>query len=170
MEKTTDISRGTSERAVPASAADVDALNMLLRGEISAVDTYDQAIGKFNDPTYRTMANVLTRVRDEHSNSVQTLRGRVTALGGKPSDGAGVWGAFTKLVEGAAKLLGPQTSLAALKQGEQQGIGDYEKAVKNEDVSTECKYLIRNELLPRCQEHISTLDQLIGQLGQNDGK
>jgi uncharacterized protein (TIGR02284 family) len=170
MQKTHDISRGTAERTVPSAAGDVDALNVLLRGEISAVETYTQGINKFSDPADRTASNVLTRLRDEHTRSVETLRSRIVSHGGTPSDGSGVWGAFTTAVEGAAKLIGPQTALAALKQGEQIGLDDYESALKKEDVSTEFKFLIRNELMPRCQEHIKTLDQLIQQLEQKGGK
>lgn len=149
---------------VPTTQADVDALNSLLRGEISSVETYDQAIGKFKEPENRNISNVLTRIRDEHSRSVTVLRERVLAHGGTPSEGAGVWGVFANLVEGAAKLFGPQTALAALKQGEMFGKEQYEKTVEKADVSTECRFLIRNDLMPKCQQHVTTLEQLIAQL------
>jgi demethoxyubiquinone hydroxylase (CLK1/Coq7/Cat5 family) len=148
----------------PATKADVDALNSLLRGEISAVETYEQAIGKFKEPQDRNIANVLTRLRDEHTQTVNTLRDRVLAHGGTPSEGAGVWGVFANAVEGAAKLLGPQTALAALKQGELFGKEQYEKAAENADVSAEAKYLLRGDLMTRCRSHITTLEQLIAQL------
>lgn len=147
-----------------AMSKDVEVLNHLLRGEISASETYDQAIGKFSDPADRTVANALTRVRDEHQNSVTTLKARVSAHGGTPADGAGVWGVFANAVAGAAKLIGPQTAIAALKQGELHGIEDYEKAVADQDVSTETRFLIRNELLPRCREHVANLDGILAQL------
>jgi len=148
----------------PATKADVDALNNLLRGEISAVETYTQAIEKFKQPEHRPVSNVLTRIRDEHSQTVNTLRERVMAHGGKPSDGAGVWGMFANAVESAAKLLGPQTALAALKQGELLGKEQCEKAAGQADVSTEAKYLFRGDLMNRCLSHITTLEQLIAQL------
>lgn len=155
---------------VPTTSADVEALNALLRGEISAVETYQQAIGKFTQPEDRHLANVLTRVRDEHNRSVDILRERVIAHGGTPSDGAGVWGVFANLVEGAAKLLGPQTALAALKQGELYGKEQYEKAVEKGGVSPECLFLIRNDLMPKCQQHMTTIEQLIAQLEHDGGK
>lgn len=147
-----------------AMSKDVEVLNHLLRGEISASETYDQALGKFSDPADRTVANALTRVRDEHQNSITTLKSRVSAHGGTPVDGAGVWGVFANAVAGAAKLIGPQTAVAALKQGELHGIEDYEKAVADQEVSTETRFLIRNELLPRCREHVANLDGIIAQL------
>ena len=148
----------------PAMKADVDALNNLLRGEVSAVETYTQAIEKFKKPEDRNVSNVLTRIRDEHSETVRTLRERVLAHGGTPSDGAGVWGVFANTVEGAAKLFGPQTALAALKQGELFGKEQYEKAAGQADVSTEAKFLIRGDLMTRCQSHIATIEQLIAQM------
>jgi uncharacterized protein (TIGR02284 family) len=154
----------TTTENIPSTQADVDALNSLLRGEISSVETYDQAIDKFKEPEHRNISNVLTRIRDEHNRSVTVLRERVLAHGGKPSEGAGVWGVFANLVEGTAKLLGPQTALAALKQGELYGKEQYEKTVEKTDVTTECRFLIRNDLMPKCQQHITTLDQLMAQL------
>jgi uncharacterized protein (TIGR02284 family) len=156
----------TTTRTLPDNRVDVDTLNSLLRGEISAVETYEQAIEKFSKPEDRRIANVLTRVRDEHSWAVTTLRERVLAHGGIPSDGAGVWGVFAKAVEGAAKLLGPQTALSALKQGETHGQEEYEKAVANADLSVEARMLILNDLLTRCRSHIDTLEQLNAQLEQ----
>ena len=142
----------------------VPQLNSFLRGEISAVETYEQALGKFTDPAFRTLSNALTRMRDEHSQSVDTLRSRISVHGGKPPEGAGVWGVFANVVAGAAKLMGPQTVLAALKQGELLGSEDYEKALKHEGASTETRYLIRNELQPRCQGHLAMLDGMIDQI------
>lgn len=149
-----------------ASQKDVDTLNHLLRGEIAAVETYNQAIGKFTEPADRALAAALTRIRDEHTRTVGTLTSRVTSHGGTPVQGAGAWGVFANAVAGAAKLIGPQTALAALKQGELHGIEDYEKAVADPEVSTEARYLIRNELMPRCREHISSLEGMMTQLEQ----
>lgn len=159
----------TIDQTVPSAPHDVDTLNSLLRGEMSAVETYEQAIGKFDDPEMRTRANVLTRIRDEHTKSVSVLRERVLAHGGKPSEGFGMWGAFATTVTGAAKLMGAKTALAALKQGEQHGIEQYEKAVQDTDVSTEAKFLIWNELLPRCHDHVSSLEQMIQQSKEGAG-
>lgn len=155
---------------IPTTSADVEALNGLLRGEISAIETYQQSIGKFTQPEHRNLANVLTRIRDEHGRSADVLRERVLAHGGTPSEGAGVWGVFANLIEGAAKLFGPQTALAALKQGEMYGNEQYEKAVGKAEISPECRFLIRNDLMPKCQQHVTTLEQLIAQLEQEGEK
>ena len=157
-----------SAHTVPTSDTDLQTLNSLLRGEISAVETYEQALGKFTDPAFRTLSNALTRLRDEHNQSLNTLRSRISVHGGEPAEGAGAWGVFANVVAGAAKLIGPQTVLAALKQGELHGAEDYDKALKDNGVSTESRYLIRNELLPRCHEHAAMLDGMIGQIEQQN--
>lgn len=146
------------------SAGEVDTLNSLLRGEIAAVETYDQAIEKLHDSDEYLDAQSLRRIREEHADHVAKLQTRIRAHGGEPSDGAGAWGVFANAVQGAAKLLGPQTALAALKQGEEHGINDYEQALQGDDLSTENKHLIRSDLLPRCQQHLSELDQIRQQI------
>ena len=137
---------------------DTDALNALLRGELSAVETYDQALTRFEQvPDVRAE---LHRLQREHLDSASTLRESVTKYGGTPADGSGLWGTFASAVTTAAKVIGPDTVLAALKQGEERGISNYESALENEKVTTECKDLIRTTLLPRCREHLATLDRI----------
>ena len=147
---------------------DVDALNSLLRGELSAVETYEQALDKFQANDAEAATKTLQRIHGEHLSAVETLRNRVVALGGTPSEGSGAWGVFTAAVTGTAKVLGPHTTISALRQGEEHGVGDYEKAFNKEDVSPECKYLLRAEQ-NRCKGHIETLDRLVEEL-KADGK
>jgi uncharacterized protein (TIGR02284 family) len=136
-------------------------LNSLLRGEISAVETYDQAISKFEgDAT----AAALGRIRDEHVSAVTTLREHVRMNGGEPSEGSGAWGTFATAVTGAAKVVGPGTVLAALRQGEEHGINEYESALKGKDLQAPCCDVIRTQLLPKCRQHVAELDRLVGGL------
>jgi hypothetical protein len=143
----------------PAGTCDTDALNSLLRGELSAVETYDQAMSKFEDPT--VLAD-LQKIREEHARAGVRLREQVVRFGGNPSESSGPWGTFAAAVTGAAKAFGPGTALSALKQGEEHGINEYEEALDNADVNPECKNLIRNDLLPRCRRHVTELDRLMG--------
>ena len=111
-----------------AVAADsVDALNGLLRGELSAVETYDQSFDRFADRP--ELADRLRAVRDEHQDAVRTLRELVTDLGGAPAEGSGPWGSFVAAVTGTARVIGPGTLLAALRQGEEIGIEEYRRAL-----------------------------------------
>lgn len=137
---------------------DVDALNSLLRGEISAVETYQQAVEKFDDSAHKVS---LTKLRDEHDRAAQTLRDRVLSYNGEPSTASGPWGTFAALVTGTAKIIGPQSVLAALKQGEEHGISQYEKALENDGLTAECKNVVRTDLLPRCLKHVGQLEVMI---------
>jgi hypothetical protein len=137
---------------------DLEALNTLLRGELSAVETYDQAIAKFEK---EPIATELHHIRDAHQHSVVALRERVVHFGGTPSEGSGAWGAFATAVTEAARVIGPATLLAALKQGEQHGINQYESALNNPGIDPGCKDLIRSDLLPKCRGHVTDLDRLM---------
>jgi|SRR5262245_25944570 len=140
------------------ASCDLDALNALLRGEVAAVETYDQVIDKFDG---RPQAVELQRLREEHNEAAAVLRERVRHFGGDPAEGSGLWGKFTMAVTGTAKILGPASALGTLKQGEEYGIGQYESALTDPDIDIDCKDLIRYRLLPRCRSHVSDLDRMI---------
>src|SRR5262249_42745798 len=104
-----------------------DSLNSLLRGGLSAAETYQPALAKVGQAPG---ADELRRIHKEHVEAANTLRKHVHGEGGKPDQGSGAWGAFAKAVEGTAKLFGNTAALKALKTGEEKGIRDYESALK----------------------------------------
>ncbi len=134
---------------------DLSHLNSFLRGEISAVETYDQAIEKLADePAIR---QTLTGCRASHQKRVSLLREEITRRGGEAADGSGVWGAFAQLVEGGAKLFGKQAAIAALEEGEDHGRDDYKRELEN--LSADVRRFVEAELLP---EQTLTHDVLSG--------
>ncbi len=135
----------------------IEVCNGLLRGELSAVETYTQAIDRIAGESETA---TLSRIRSEHAASAQRLSANVISMGGTPSSDSGAWGTFAKTVEGAAKLFGETSTLHGLASGEQYGKGSYESALQNEHVTPECKTMIESELLPRQLEHIRTLEAL----------
>ncbi len=148
--------------ATQPKTCDTSALDSLLRGEMSAVETYDKGLEKFrDDPTFSSFTSGLAHFRDEHQSTVIALRRRIVELGGTPSEGSGVWGAFANFIAGTAKIVGPQSVLAALKQGEKQGIADYQSTLEGGKLLTECNDMIRSEFLPKCEKHVVKLDQMI---------
>jgi len=138
-----------------------DTLNSLLRGELSAVETYQQALAKLDSTKG---AAELKRLHAEHREAANTLRQHVHHHGGQPDQGSGAWGAFAKAVEGTAKLFGNDAALKALKEGEEHGIKQYEKALKDGGLPADCQALITSTLLPRSREHVSVLDRLMAGL------
>ena len=140
-------------------------LNSLLRGEISAAETYRMAIDKVagaDDPA----ANVglLREIQEEHGRAAQEIRDRIQELGGEASDSSGAWGAWAKTVQGTMNLFGDASSLKALKEGEEHGLKDYQEALG--DVDAASRQLINNQLIPAQQRHINLLDQLINSAGR----
>jgi uncharacterized protein (TIGR02284 family) len=136
----------------------VATLNSLLRGEIAATETYQQAFAKLGaDP----IAMNLRQIHVDHREAANTLREHVHTHGGKPDQASGVWGTFAKLLEGTATAFGATAALKALKEGEERGKADYEAVLQDAAMPTECKTLISSKLLPQTDSHIATLHRLL---------
>lgn len=138
----------------------IEQFNKLLRGELSAVETYDQALSKVEEHPEKER---IQAIRDDHQENVGLIKKHIQELGGKPGDSSGVWGAFAKSVEGAATLFGNETALKALKTGEEHGMNDYENALSQEFLKPECRKLISDTLIPKTKEHISSVEKVLGQ-------
>jgi uncharacterized protein (TIGR02284 family) len=139
-------------------------INSLLRGEISAAETYKMAIEKVGDGEKVADVTVLRQMQEEHGRAAQELRERIRSLGGEPSDSSGAWGAWAQTVQGTMNLFGDAAALKSLKEGEEHGLKDYQEAL--DDTDTETAQLIQNEFIPNQQKHISILDQLINAVGR----
>ena len=137
-------------------------LDALLRGEISAAETYRMAIDKVVvSEESRDSVKLLRDIQEEHGRAAQAIRDRIRELGGQASDSSGVCGApLAKTVQGAMNLLGDTSGLKALKEGEEHGLKDYRSALAQVDPSS--RQLINNQLIPAQQKHIDLLDRLIG--------
>lgn len=131
--------------------------NKLLRGEISAVETYEQAIEKHSDSF---AASELQRIHSEHTNAVDRLSAHVREMGGEPDTTSGAWGTFANAVQGAASMFGEESAIMALKAGEESGRDDYQDALRDDEVLHDAKNMIREELLPATISHISSLERL----------
>jgi bacterioferritin (cytochrome b1) len=137
-------------------------LNSLLRGEISAVETYTMAIDNDDQTDHNVPADRLSMLREiqsEHGQAAQLLRERIRTLGGQASDSSGAWGAWAQTVQGTANLFGDTTALKSLKEGEEHGLKDYQEAI--DDVDSVSRQLIEGQLIPNQQRHIATLNQLM---------
>lgn len=152
-----------TQESVSVSDRTVEQLNSLLRGEISAVQTYDQAIRKIGEDLGPEAAE-LRRIAQEHGEHAQDLRARVRTLGGDPDDSARVWGTLVQAVEGTARLFGDATALKALREGEEHGLRDYRDALSELDV--ESRRLVQDALLPAQLRHIQALEEMIQRVSQ----
>jgi hypothetical protein len=139
---------------------DTTALNSLLRGEMSAIETYRQAIEKFSGEPGIDQLHAFQR---DHRDAADALWHHIERHGGKPSEGSGPWGTFAQTVEGAAKLLGNAAALKALKEGEEHGLKDYQDALDSGDLAADCRDLLLS-FVPRMRQHVQVLDGLISKV------
>ncbi len=130
-------------------------LNSFLRGELSAAETYRQAISRVEDAPTRV---TLEEAHRSHAQRVQALRDRIRELGGQPAESSGAWGMFAKLVEGGAKAFGAKAAVAALEEGEDHGLKDYQKDLGELDLQS--RQLVEQTLLPAQQQTHATLSRL----------
>lgn len=138
-------------------APHLDTLNGLLRGELAATETYQQALEQIDT---EHGAQQLAQIRDEHSEAVSLLRKHIREFGGDPETSSGTWGTLVKAVEGTAKLFGNSAALAALKQGEETGLSTYERLAADDRLPHACKTMISGVLVPRTRAHIEALSRL----------
>jgi len=136
----------------------INQLQALLRGEISAAETYRQALDRLGDDP---SAMNLRQLHTDHREAANALRQHVRTHGGTPDQSSGVWGYFAKAVEGTATLLGTSAALKALKEGEEQGKADYIRTIQDAKLPADCNTLITTTLLPQTESHIATLDRLL---------
>jgi uncharacterized protein (TIGR02284 family) len=136
-------------------------LNSLLRDEISAVETYQQALDKLRSEPEIAETAQISSICEDHRDSANKLREQIIRNGGKPTEDSGAWGTWSKMVMGGAKLLGDKAALTALRQGEENGMQDYQEALQETDLPADVRNLIQTTLLPRQQQHLNVLNRLI---------
>ena len=145
----------TNDRPV----GDTDALNSLLRSEMTAVEIYTHALGQFDD---QLVIADLQRIRDEHSRAVRELRDHVVRTGGRPTDGIESDEMSTTALHRGENEISPATVLAALRQREEYGLCEYEAALESEAMHPDCERTIRTDLLTACRNHVEKLNRLLG--------
>ena len=134
----------------------IDSLNKVLRGEISAVEAYAQVMDRFaTEPEIHR----LLAIKEEHEDSVKSLRAMVANEGAVPSEDSGLWGTIVKGVVATGKLFGNTSALNAIKQGEEHGLRQY-KDLMTLNLSADDLRVIKSKLIPRQEKHIALLDQL----------
>ncbi len=138
---------------------DVKCLNVFLRNELSAVETYDQCIKKIDDAR---IASGLADLQNSHQLRAQLLRQKIAELGGEAENSSGMWGSFAKMVEGSASMFGERAAIAALEEGEDRGRDNYIE--KSDDLSPELQRFVNAELLPeqrRSHDMLNRIQQMV---------
>ena len=130
-------------RSLPNRASVIDRLSSFCRGEISAVETYDQVL---NSGALVRHGQELRLCRSSHEARVELLAGRISALGGMPPASSGAWGTFARAVEGAAAAIGERAAILALEEGEDHGLNEYR--VHATELDADSQTLVIQRLLP----------------------
>jgi uncharacterized protein (TIGR02284 family) len=136
----------------------VEQLNRLLRGELSAIETYEQALLKVKDTT---ATDTLRRLVEDHRSAADILRQQIALCGGTPDHDSGAWGVWARSVEGTATLLGDSVAIKALKEGEEHGLKEYQDVATDDNIPYSARSLITSDLLMRQQQHIGILDRVM---------
>lgn len=125
----------------------VQEVNKLLAREISAVETYNQAIHRIEDSSLKAD---LQACQLNHARRAQMLRQQVQDMGGEPVESSRLWGAFVKLIAGGATIFGDKAAVAVLEEGEQHGLDHYKHLAATLDGDAET--IVRQVLLPEQQQ------------------
>jgi hypothetical protein len=126
----------------------VDALNQILRGELSAIESYDRALPAVEDKA--ALRSDLQECRASHERRASRIRRAIVEAGGEPVHDSGAWGLFAKAVAGGARALGWKTVILTLEEGEEHGLADYDRELPRLDEAT--RALVSTQLYPE-QRH-----------------
>jgi Domain of unknown function (DUF2383) len=121
----------------------IEKLQAFLRAELSAVETYELALGNVN---HVGLHHALQEILTSHAHRAEQLRTRIGRLATEPARSSGVWGSFVKAFQVGADLLGDRAAIAALEQGEDRDLALYVAGIPGCDPRTQ--KLIETDLLP----------------------
>lgn len=133
-------------------------IDELIRGEISAVESFDAVINKVKDASELTQ---LSEIRQDHVRAVETLKKFAGPDVEGKTDSSGPWGTFTTAFAGGASFFGDKAAINALKVGEQHGLNEYKEALEDDGVRPEVKELIRTELIPCQERHLAVIENYL---------
>jgi uncharacterized protein (TIGR02284 family) len=139
----------------------IEILNKLLKDELSATETYLQAVDKLKEAVSLGESTHIQPIYAAHKDAVSSLQALIQRLGGIPCEDSGAWGTWAKIVLEGANILGEKAALKTLLEGEKSGEKDYEKVLQDTELSSDVRALIETKLLPEQQSHIRTLNRLL---------
>jgi uncharacterized protein (TIGR02284 family) len=141
--------------------ASIDKVEKLLKNELSAAETYHQALEKFEEENQRKEIAYLEPIYEEHTEAVSELQEKIQQMGGTPTSDSGLWGSWSEAVMSGAELLGKDAMLNALLAGEKSGLDDYEQAAQDPEIPSEVSALIQAKFVASQQENIRAINRLL---------
>jgi len=127
------------------------------RGELAAVESYIQALNKYEgQPEEDDLRTMLREHRDAANRLGVTLRRNGFPL---PA-GSGAWGTLASTAERVAAMVNDQIPLQLLRQGEAIGVSGYDKLLAADDLG-DALFVELAALRSRCRTHMHRLDLLV---------
>ena len=120
-------------------------IDEILRGEISALEAYEQVISEITDASE---INRLKKHMADHEDAIRFWKHQAKVNGTIPNIDSGIWGNVVEAFVGVSKLAGEDTALMALKKGEEHGLELYEKLLLSDKLSVNQKRKIREQFAP----------------------
>jgi len=141
-----------------------DEMNKLLTSELSAIETYQQALEKKGtDPAHIPAIDAMSAILNDHQKAASRIEAAIRQKGGEPVHSSGAWGTWSAIVMGTAQLFGDKATLKALKEGEESGLKEYADVLGDTGISQDQKTLI-SELLATQRMHVRTIDGLMSRI------
>ena len=128
-----------------------DICNAFMRVEISAIETFTQAIDKFSGVSTN---DSLERIRVAHADYASLLRLLIAEGGTEPATEYGILGGYAQALEGATTLFGESPDLRILPQGETPGFTENKEPFANPGKSDKAGELILRDLPPPLSDHL----------------
>lgn len=120
----------------------------LLRTERAALESYDRILVRNHSLTLQA----LHTIRDQHVEAIASLEENIFTLGGAPE-------IFPDSPEGVIPT-GVTAVLTAVYALEELCEREYGIALRDFDLQTETRQLVRRNLLPRIEQHLAIIRQL----------
>jgi hypothetical protein len=141
----------------------VEELNVLLRDELMAIETYQQALEGRSAFSGKTE---LSRCQQSHEKRADILREQIELLGGKPVETSGVRGVVARVIEGGAVAIGDAVAIRALEEWEDRGLKDY--VARSESMDPPVRQVVTTKLLPEQVQTYRVLHDLKRRLSRPD--
>lgn len=151
--------RGETAVALPGGD-EAEILQKILKGELSAVQAYDQVIRKFADEKFRVL-ELLKSIAQDHDEAAFDIKQLLRDEGVEPESETGTWGMIVQAVVVSAGLFGGTGALLALRRGEEYGLRQYQDALSEGEITSSSDY-VQYRSIPTQQLHIDRLSAFLG--------
>jgi hypothetical protein len=138
----------------------IDRLNGLLRDELAAIETYDEAL---RGRSAFSGKSELSYCQRSHERRAAVLRDKIASLGGQPATSSGLRGAWERLVEASATAVSDTLAIRALEAGEVRVMRDYRMGVAG--LAPEVRSFVERSLVPEEEFTLRTMSDLGRRVG-----